>query len=345
MAYELYDQLAAPVFVVVRTEPGAWKLVFANSACRAFSGLPEPPADGVRMDEIFPPAVATQLQENYEAALSHGAAFSYREVLSLPSGERWSDTTLTPDPTRPGTMIGTAIDVTMQVESDARRILEDSEREEFIALAAHDMRAPLRQILQLTEMLAENFVDHGDGKKELIEWIAASGGHAMELTDKILTYVLADHGAAKVERTSLARLARDVLHTIDVVGEHSMIAPQELLEADSAVLLLMVRNLIENSIKHGRNAHMQMRLDVSEPVPGQLEIHFSDDGVGFAENFPTGPLDGNATRTGFGLRTLVRILRNRGGSLQPVPSRFGYGAGLCATLPGHLVASQKVRSA
>lgn len=345
MGYALYDLLATPVFVVERTAHGAWKLCYVNPACHTFSGLPMPPEGGIPMSQVFPPGAAKQVQENYETAFAQGAAFSYREVLPLPSGDRWSDTTLAPLPGQMHILIGTANDITHEVEAEARRVLEDSEREEFIALAAHDMRAPVRQILQMTAMLREGFIDHGDGKTELIDWIQASGGHALELTEKILAYVLAEHGTAKVGRTSLARLARDVLNTIDVVGQHSMLAPHQELEADNALVLLLVRNFIENSIKHGRKPHMQMRLDLYEPEPGQLEIRFSDDGVGFADNFPTGPLDATATRTGFGLRTLVRILRNRGGALRQVPSRFGHGAGLCATLPGRLIEMEQAKSA
>lgn len=68
-------------------------------------------------------------------------------------------------------MFGTSVDLTQEQNTrDAQVSFKTiaTEMEQFVTMAAHDLRAPLRNMSMIAEMLSEGFVDHGDGKVELI---------------------------------------------------------------------------------------------------------------------------------------------------------------------------------
>lgn len=337
MSFEYFDAVAVPIFVVERLGPDDWRILRMNPAHRRCTGLKQEETDGRRLCEVMPEPVARRLQTNNETAFRNQAPMHYRQVVPLPIGERWFETTLAPASDNPAVLIGTAIDITFKVGATERRVVEASEREEFIALAARDMRAPLRQIRQFAELLREDFIDHSDGKVALVSWIEEASRRAGDLTNKILTYVLAHRDAVTKQRIPVAGLAREVLQTVDATGLCRPQVPDVKIESDPAVMLLLLRNLMDNAVKHGARQEAKIIVSVEEQAPGEIKLVFSDNGPGFQRDLPDGDLDGIALRTGFGLRALIRILRARGGSLRSVPSAFGCGAGLAATLPGRVI--------
>ncbi len=172
----------------------------------------------------------------------------------------------------------------------------DSKRQKglqaFFASVTHELRTPLTSIRLQAESLQESF----DPKKE--------SGSSRVLTTRLLEDVLRLEG--QVERTlELARVEgggrvftqslrikpwmERVLDTwretygdrLEVVSELEDLV----VEADSSAIQVILRNLLENSIRHSRKDQVQVRVR-SRREGAQVAVTFRDDGSRF-EGDPT----------------------------------------------------------
>ncbi|MGF9761865.1 PAS domain-containing protein [Microvirga sp. 0TCS3.31] len=138
----LWNDTSESLFVVTVTPDGRFVFEGLNPAHERATGLTFEAVAGKEPEQCLPPKPAAAVMARYRACLERGAPMIYDEVLDLPGGRRYWQTSLAPvrDPeTRTiVALIGTARDVTL--DREARERVESSQRllqATLDALSAH----------------------------------------------------------------------------------------------------------------------------------------------------------------------------------------------------------------
>jgi signal transduction histidine kinase len=156
---------------------------------------------------------------------------------------------------------------------------------EFVAVASHDLRTPVAIIKGFTATMAVEWDRLGDAEKlEYLATISRQGDHLGRLVDDLLTMSKLDAEAVKPDLRSV-RVGDVVLETLRDLGiEHNVEArvPDNLcVDADREHLLRIIRNYVENAVKHGRPPVSVVAYDAGPSV----EIRVIDHGPGVPHDF------------------------------------------------------------
>ena len=211
--------------------------------------------------------------------------------------------------------------------------LHDREREAFLGLAAHDLRTPLRNVLYLAE---EAMVETQAAEKaEMLARIAKVARNGLEMTrDMVACAQSSGFGEQPRTLVELKPLADQIFATVDPERRHHMECDAAFLTVERPVLLTILRNLMDNAIRHGGGAERRIRIE-AQPVEAGIQIRVSDNGKGFKDS-ALAFLSGGEFRaeSGYGLVGLRRLIHARGGRFGVEPGDQGKGSAVVVTLPG-----------
>lgn len=187
----------------------------------------------------------------------------------------------------------------------------------FFAALTHELRTPLTSVRLQSEAIAE-----GGPTPELIERLLADTHRLESQIDKTLELARIEAGGSLAEQAIrldpwLARVMGSIATAegdsvrLDVTVEPGLPA----VRGDTSALQLILRNLVENSVRHGDVDPARIELKASRHG-ADVELRYRDHGRGFAgDPSRLGRLfhRGTASRgTGVGLY-LVRVLMERMG--------------------------------
>ncbi|HSG07137.1 MAG TPA: ATP-binding protein [Longimicrobiales bacterium] len=238
-----------------------------------------------------------------------------------------------------GGAVTTLLDVT-----ETRRL--EQVRRDFVANASHELKTPLTSIRGFAETLLE-----GDPPEALkSQFLAAIRDNTLRLqrlVEDLLDLSRLESGgwSASREVTSLAEVAWEVWRTFEETalgrGIEFVVEGDAEVVADRQGLVQVFRNLMENGLRHTDDGgHLHVR--VTHPVPGLVEVAFSDDGEGIPsralprifERFYRA--DSSRARdiggTGLGLAIVRHLVGAMGGEVW-AESTLGEGATIRFTLP------------
>jgi signal transduction histidine kinase len=197
----------------------------------------------------------------------------------------------------------------------------------FFAALTHELRTPLTSVRLQSEAIAA-----GEPTPELVERLLTDTHRLESQIDKTLELARIEGGGSLAEQAIrlgpwLDRVLRSIVATEGGTAELELDIAPDLppVRGDTSALQLILRNLVENSLRHGDKERIRINV-VAKPHNDGVAISFRDDGRGF-EGDPSklGRLfqRGDASRgTGVGLY-LVRVLMERmGGKV-----RFSHAAG------------------
>jgi signal transduction histidine kinase len=191
----------------------------------------------------------------------------------------------------------------------------------FFAALTHELRTPLTSVRLQTEAIAA-----GEPTQELIDRLLTDTHRLESQIDKTLELARIEGGGQLAEQAIrlegwLDRVLRGIVSTEDEGALLDVTIEPNLppVHGDTSALQLILRNLVENALRHGDRE--PIHLDV-QAVRGRhgVELRFRDNGRGY-EGDPAQLgrlfLRGNASRgTGVGLY-LVRVLMERmGGNVE-----------------------------
>ncbi|RVT86817.1 PAS domain-containing sensor histidine kinase [Rhodobacteraceae bacterium CCMM004] len=345
------DQIPLPVFVVRRIGPSRYALARLNRCYETTVGLRNAAVANRPMDTILPARMAATLAANYDTCLARQAPFSYEEMLRIGGREAWWRTTLTPLPTPEdgaAHVLGVASDITAdkaQQLSDTAEIarmkgLFDDIRA-FAGLTAHDMRGPLGNLVGLIDLILDDFTDHGNGKRRLIEKCAEVAETGLEAIDRVMARVTALNRVGVVRSViDLGHMCRDLATLADPAGRLEIAMPEARVESDHAIVQTALRNLMDNASRFCRT---RIAVEVAQAdTPDRIALTVSDDGPGFASGddiaMLTAPRLEDAAGRGFGLQTVAALLTARDGTIEVAPEGRLGGATVTITLPGRILA-------
>jgi len=227
--------------------------------------------------------------------------------------------------------------------------LANRELEEFNAMVAHDLRAPIRAVEHLAGALVE---DHGDALgpdgRRIADAMERSAHRMRDLVDGLLVLARAavtDLHTQPVDVGAIARGAFEDARRQEAPDRKAELVVAEGLQAraDPRLLRVVLDNLIGNALKFTRREPVA-RIEVGEgpqpPEPGMRAFFVRDNGVGF-DPAKASTMFGSFQRfhdpnafegTGVGLATVARIIERHGGTVR-AEGATGQGATFHFTLP------------
>ncbi|MFN3868174.1 MAG: sensor histidine kinase [Hyphomicrobiaceae bacterium] len=205
----------------------------------------------------------------------------------------------------------------------ANRDLED-----FAAVISHDLKAPLRALRYASqEALALLAAGEVTGASQRLAEIEARSRRMSEMMTALLDYASVGRKADIAEPTDTRALVDRVVAAMPLPRGFEIVVGGDwpLLVTVPAALDLVLRNLIDNAIKHHDRevGHIEVTARREGPL---LSIRVADDGPGIAPSqhqaillpFRTGAApagDGAAKGTGMGLAFVNRTVETMGGTL------------------------------
>ena len=345
MDLEALNYIPIPVVVLERSEENRFNYSYINKSALIFSGLSKGELLGRNPREVFPGRAGKQLARRQEKAAHERRALSYSYPLALPRGEIWIETSLVPVQDADGQVV--RLIATMQDRTTEKQLAEqnlhsetllkgmESEIEQYISMAAHDLRTPMRHVTNIAEMLREGFVDHGDGKLEMIDMLEEVGVKASKLITEVLSFARASSHAPTQKKIDLAQVAGDIFAVLDPKHAHDLSADPGTIETDAVALQITLRNLVDNAIKHSEGETVSVHISLVSAEENKLTFRVRDDGRGF-DDPALAFLDGGEFKydSGFGLLGVKRLITARGGTIIAEQPADGDGASILFSLPG-----------
>jgi signal transduction histidine kinase len=190
----------------------------------------------------------------------------------------------------------------------------------FFAALTHELRTPLTSVRLQTEAIAA-----GDPSQELIERLLVDTHRLESQIDKTLELARIEGGGRLAEQSIplnqwLERVLQGIAATAGEAIDLRVDVQPDLppIHGDTSALQLILRNLVENSLRHGDRALVHIAVEARRSGSA-VELSYRDDGRGFdGDPDALGRLflrGGESRGTGVGLY-LVRVLMDRmGGSV------------------------------
>lgn len=232
-------------------------------------------------------------------------------------------------------VVATAQDVTQRQRSDAalRQANEDlikanRELEEFAYVASHDLREPLRMINIYTQMLVRRQLDPNNQQtREYAQYIEQGVQRMERLIEDVLSYSRTISIEAVPARpaelaTALAQALEMLQPQIHETGAFLDSGSLGRVLADEAQLVLLLQNLLSNSLKY-HDPERPPEIQITGERQGQeLVVSIADNGIGFDPKYAN-RIFGLFKRlhtneypgTGLGLAICKRIVERYGGRI------------------------------
>lgn len=181
------------------------------------------------------------------------------------------------------------LDDTLHEMADALKKLEEL-REEFVFIAAHELRSPVTAIKGYLSMVLEDGKDLKDDTKQMLEQVQRANQHLVQLVQDLLEVSRADAGRMQIEVApqNMPEMIRTVISDLKPLWEEKKLAVtyQEFAElapvlADPDKLREVLVNLVSNATKYNRDGgSITIWHEVSN---GAVTTHVADTGIGMAQ--------------------------------------------------------------
>lgn len=295
--------------------------------------------------DIVGPEVFLRRKAMYDRAMA-GETITYEDPRTMADGRlRYYAMTYRVATDADGLVIGVVslgIDITerraMERALEAKSAeLERSNRdlEQFAYVASHDLKAPLRAIDILVEWLQDDLKAYEGGEvRENLGLLKQRTTRLHRLLDDLLAYSRAGRKPGAVVETDTRLVVQDLVTLLGPPPGMAVVADGTLpvLWAHTAPLEQVLRNLMNNAIKHHPTGQGLVRIGASE-CPGGYEFTVTDDGAGIPAEFaakvfqmfqtlkPRDEVEGS----GMGLAIVKRIVEWQGGRIWFEPGPDGRG--------------------
>ncbi len=223
--------------------------------------------------------------------------------------------------------------------------LEDANKalNEFVYIASHDLKAPLRGISNYAEFIQEDFQDKlpEEGTKYL-EGIISLATKMNILLQKLLDYSRLGNREHCFETCSMNSIFQDAIARFYGERDVTFTLPKQdtYIQCDPTILTEAFANIFDNSIKYNHQPQKTIQVTTSSNA-SEHQIRIRDNGIGIPEDyfsdifkifyrhhdkkeFPEG--------SGAGLAIVSKIIQNHGGKVR-VESSDQTGTTFLVTLP------------
>ena len=170
-----------------------------------------------------------------------------------------------------------------------KRALESSNKElnQFAYIASHDLRAPLRNIKNVSSWIIEDDKDNLSRETQTrLDTIQECIGHMDELINGVLAYSRIGNVHEDVVDVDLNQCIRKIMSCLDVEDRVNLQIPESLptVSANATIISQIFSNLISNAIKHSDKETIEISIKFGEK-DGYYEFSVSDNGPGIEPQF------------------------------------------------------------
>ena len=202
----------------------------------------------------------------------------------------------------------------------------NKELESFAYIASHDLKAPLRGIKSLVSLLTRELgEDLSPDARRYLDLMANRTERMQALLEGLLQYSRIGRTLSEDEEIDTSKLVDEIRTLIDAGGQWTIINGDNLprLTTQRAPFELVLRNLVDNAIKHHDRESGTIRID-ARTVAERCEFTVSDDGPGIAPEYqerifqifhtlkPRDEVEGS----GLGLALVQKTVEHFGGSIR-----------------------------
>jgi len=166
------------------------------------------------------------------------------------------------------------------------RELERSNKElnDFAYVASHDLKAPLRGIMQLASWIEEDIKDHlEDQTREYLQLLHNRTHRLEQLLNDLLAYSRVGRKHGDLKTIEVGEFSKELFRLLNPPPGFTLVCDNEVpsLCTLSVPLEQILRNLINNAIKHHDRTEGSIRISAQATVDG-FEFAVTDDGPGIA---------------------------------------------------------------
>lgn len=221
----------------------------------------------------------------------------------------------------------------------------NSSLQDFVNIASHDLKEPLRKIIIFGDMLQIQNKNNGAKKNEFITRIQGATIRMQALLDDLLNYSKITNAALPFEKVDLQKIFKEILldleNRISETGGTVKIDAVPGFMADPVQMYHLFLNLIANSLKYHREGVPPVVHVYSQTLEkNNLQIIIEDNGIGFEEKYskkifqPFERLHGknHYSGTGIGLTICQKIIDHHNGKID-VSSTPNEGSQFIITFP------------
>ncbi|HLY10458.1 MAG TPA: ATP-binding protein [Planctomycetota bacterium] len=241
--------------------------------------------------------------------------------------------------------VGSCSDITPRRQSEEETRAANAELEAFSYTVSHDLRAPLRSMAGLCEILIETYSNGAPldfGWKDYVHRISDAAAQLDRLIRDLLEFSRMGRSQLQPETVDLAGLMADVTRDLRFRGNLVIDAPLRSPVVGNRVFLSQVfSNLVSNAFKfvpEGVQPRVRIRTEARES--GWIRIWVEDNGIGIAPEYQERIWNvferlNDAARypgTGIGLAIVRRAVGRMGGRVG-VESAEGQGSRFWVELP------------
>ena len=247
-----------------------------------------------------------------------------------------------------GVQYNTRLRETNEILSIQYQKVKESEKmkDEFINIAAHELRTPIQPILGLTDILYSKIKD--EDQRELLDIIIRNAKRLKRLTDNVLdvTKIESQSLVFNKEKLNLNSVVSDVLKEYvnkNITQEMAKIVydfkPKNgiFVEADKDRLSQVIHNLLDNALKFTYYNQMIFVIVALNKDKEQVTVSVKDTGEGISEEILPNLFSKfktySNTGTGLGLYICKNIIESHGGKIWAENNYDGKGATFRFTLP------------
>lgn len=219
-------------------------------------------------------------------------------------------------------------------------------KDEFVAVASHEVRTPLTSIIGYAKTLQRpEFAEDAPAREEFLQAIERQGARLSQLVENLLatSQIESEHRRVTVEPFSFPQLAEEVVTGLGPRGHRVRVAlhagmPE--IASNRQRIELILTNLLDNALKFSpEHTHCELGAHVANQ---SLLFWVRDQGIGIApdqidrvfERFYQ--IDSSITRrfggVGLGLSLVKELVTSLGGTIE-VTSEPGRGSTFTATVP------------
>lgn len=241
-------------------------------------------------------------------------------------------------------LAGATVDITAEREREEAiatlnaQLAEVNESlSEFVRVASHDLKAPLRTMRLLLDFAKEEHPDLPDSLVGYLDRVDRQSERMAKLLNDMLSYLVAGTAAAETTEVELESVATDVFSLLTSPDHLELAVDPRVATAhiDRFALSTVLRNLVDNAIKHSadRPGTVRVVFDRHQRDPDVLVVEIEDSGPGIPEDQidrifqPFHRLTSKSTSDGSGLGlAIVHRLILRASATIEVESALGVGS-------------------
>lgn len=245
---------------------------------------------------------------------------------------------------------GSAVSQLLHLRDVTTETRVDAAKSEFMAVAAHELRAPMTSILGYSEILLSTEIDPGT-QRELLTTVLKQSRLMAHILDELLDLARIEAGKGpelQIRPTSVWDLIKDTLDGFTVpVGRAAPVVDMAdktlFVRADARKIQQAINNLLSNAYKYSlAPTPVLLRVGMTVDVQGRpmVSIAVRDQGIGMSaeqtkrvfERFYRADTTGRYAGSGLGMSIVKEIINLHRGEVR-IDSEPGQGSQIALCLP------------